>query len=127
MRNFIAIIISFLFLISSSGASSFVNYKNEKFPKGSVGKILKLKKIREYCVSNSLTFWGYAKCFGNHEDIRTWWTYTNLNIDQQALKLERLNIPNFVFNLFKSYPNTEIFVSSAYPNWPKIKNVQIIN
>lgn len=52
---------------------------------------------------------------------------TNLNIDQQALKLERLNLPYFVFNLFKSYPNTKIFVSTAYPKWPKINNIQIIN
>ena len=50
---------------------------------------------------------------------------TNLSLDQQAHKLERLNIPNFVFNLFKSYPNTKIFVSSAYPKWPKINNVQM--
>ncbi|MDA8687786.1 hypothetical protein N9L98_01845 [bacterium] len=52
---------------------------------------------------------------------------TNLSLNQQALKLDKLNIPNFVFNLFQSYPNTKIFVSSAYSKWPKINNVQMIN
>ena len=51
---------------------------------------------------------------------------TGLSLNQQQFKLDRLNLPTFVLNLFKNYPETKIMMASHYTKWPKIQNIKNI-
>jgi len=51
---------------------------------------------------------------------------TVLSLEQQQSKLNRLNLPGYVSDLFQKYPETKIMMASYYGNWPKIQNMTVI-
>ena len=51
---------------------------------------------------------------------------TELSLNQQQSKLNRLNLPIYVSNLCKRYPKTKIMMASYFSKWPKTKNMKII-
>jgi hypothetical protein len=51
---------------------------------------------------------------------------TVLSLEQQQSKLNRLNLPEYVSNLFQKYPETKIMMVSYYTKWPEINNMKII-
>ncbi len=51
---------------------------------------------------------------------------TPLTIEQQAEKLTRLGIQDFVFSLFGKFPETQIRIASYFNNWPEIDNVSLL-
>ena len=48
---------------------------------------------------------------------------TSLSLEQQAEKMARLDLPNYVSQLFRNYPDTKIMMASHYPDWPDIDNL----
>lgn len=51
---------------------------------------------------------------------------TTLSLNQQAEKMDRLDLQGHVFRLFESYPETEIMMGSYYNNWPQISNMALL-
>ena len=52
---------------------------------------------------------------------------TSLSLEQQAEKMGRLNLPNYVCQLFGCFPETEIKMASYYADWPDIPNMTLID
>ena len=51
---------------------------------------------------------------------------TTLSLDQQAGKMDRLDLQGHVFRLFESYPDTQIMMGSYYKGWSKINNMTLL-
>lgn len=51
---------------------------------------------------------------------------TPLTLDQQAGKMGRLDLMDYVYQLFTSFPETNINMISYYRDWPKISNMSSI-
>lgn len=66
---FISIFSVYFFGNSKAQETSLINFEKKKFPKSSIGSIVKLKKIRKNCLNDSLTFWGYSKCIDRHRKL----------------------------------------------------------
>jgi hypothetical protein len=41
-------------------------------------------------------------------------------------KMERLDLVNYVCELFSEYPNTKIMLGTYYEDWPHVENIEFI-
>lgn len=92
-----------------------------KFPNtGILSLAYTLEMIRPKCL------WVFGLDFYETPYMATQTQSTQLTLGQQSGKLQRLDLPNFVFRLFRSYNDVEIMMASHYTKWPKIPNMQLI-
>jgi hypothetical protein len=72
------------------------------------------------------TMWIFGLDFYSSKYMTTQTQTTHLTIDNQAAKLDRLGLQEFVFSLFRKFPETKIKVASYYNDWPEIHNVSML-
>ena len=92
-----------------------------KFPNtGILSLIYTLEMIRPK------TMWIFGLDFYSSKYMTEQTQGTHLTIDNQAEKLARLGLQEFVFSLFEKFPETDIKVASYFKGWPEISNVSLL-
>ena len=92
-----------------------------KFPNtGIISLIYALEMIRP------VNLWVFGLDFYSAPYMTKQTQGTPLTLDQQAGKMGRLDLMDYVYQLFSSFPETNINMVSYYKNWPKISNMSSV-
>lgn len=92
-----------------------------KFPNtGILSLIYTLEIIRPQ------NLWIFGLDFYSSNYMTTQTQATSLTLEQQAEKIDRLGLQDFVFSLFEKFSETKINVASYYKDWPKIANITLL-